>query len=1123
MNKIITYVYFLACLCVVLLCSCTKETEKKEAALETAPLFRLSNADSAGLNFKNQIVENDLINFFTWKYIYNGGGVSIGDINNDGLPDIYFTSNMFSNKLYLNLGDLKFKDITKSAKVSAASGYKTGVTMVDINQDGWTDIYVCRSALQNPALRNNLVYINNQDLTFTEKSSALGLNDSAFSTQAYFFDYDQDNDLDLYLVNTPDNFDDATNLRLNRVNGALERETFHKSFYNRDHLYVNDGSGFFVERALQAGIDNHAFGLSASIADVNEDGYQDIFVGNDFVDPDFLYINNGDGTFTDQLDQYFLHFSQNSMGSDFADVNNDGKADLLVVDMLPHTHKRKKQMATSMSKDKYETFLKLGYGKQLMRNTLHVSTEAGPFEETAFLSGLAATEWSWSVLMEDLDADGLKDVFITNGIKRDMTDLDYMNFKADSIKNALKVGKNAVNIQNYKNWIENMPSTPIGNNTFRNIGSLQFEDVSNTWGLGTPGFSNGAAIADLDKDGDLDIVINNLDQQATLYENLTSADQLAKGLTITLNGPESNLNGIGSRIKLYQAGNVQSGTIKLSRGFLSSGPPKAYFGLNEGAVDSISIKWPDGKIQTVEQIDAPGNFTFSYTDARKEIDYKNEVSSHIKKEEILSAYEHNTKYTDELRFQQLLPFKQSSFGPAVVKTDINNDGLEDFFLGGGVDQSGALYLQNKYGEFNKISSVAFESDKGAEDVDAIFLDYDNDGDLDLYVVSGGNFHPAGSKWYQDRLYENKKGIYVKSIGALPKNYSSGSCVAQSDFNGDGYPDIFIGAKINQLNYPQSPVSKILINNKGVFEHSSTSISALLENVGMVTDALWTDLNSDNLPDLIVVGHWMPITVFRNNGNGNLIKINSDALAGTSGLWNTIEKSDVNQDGETDLIIGNFGLNTLFGNPSKRQIKMFSDDFDGNGKTENIIAQFEGGDYYPLARKEVLSKVIPSLNKKFISFESYASANIETLFSKAKLEDAYQLEINELRSVYLHNKGEFNFEINPLPIPLQVAPIFTIASEDIDSDGIMDYLFAGNIIGNEAEHGPYDAGRGYVLKGDGTFNSNLMPAASNDFLITGEARNIISLNAGEKKYIMVTRRSEGLLSFSMNSENKSIKE
>jgi hypothetical protein len=1102
-------------------CQSDKQVSETEST-KKPPLFTLLSSTETGVEFQNILQENPQISYFDNPYVYNGGGVAVGDINNDGLPDLYFVSNIFSNKLYLNKGNFKFEDISVSAGIEASRGFKTGVAMVDLNNDGWLDIYVCRSHHPDPAVRADFVYINNKDLTFTEKSKDIGIKDNAYTTHVTFLDYDRDGDLDIYQLNHPSDFDLGIRVRLKLdKNQNLVRRLDPDSPDHSDHLYRNKGDGTFEDVSALAGIVNSAFGLSTSLTDVNNDGYTDIYVANDFIDPDMFYINNRDGTFTDRVYEYVKHTSQNSMGSDLADFNNDGYEDLITVDMLAETNQRQKLMTTSMVLDRYETLLQYGYGHQFMRNALQLNNGNGTFSEIGWLASVAATEWSWSSLFADFDNDGWKDLFISNGIRRDMTDSEYIQFKRDTLESLAKTGDPYVTAQTMQKWLDRMPQVKVHNYMYRNKGDLQFENVSDSWGLGLKTFSNGMVYADLDVDGDLDLITNDLDSAVLIYRNESNKLLNHRYLQFALKGTPKNPFGIGTKVTVYAQGQLQYQELKVSRGFLSSVEPVLHFGLGTATqADSVFIRWPDGQGQRMESIASNQRIIVSYDPAKRVASQKKEKQTFLLKEVYPTgvSFEHKENRFNDFEVERLLPHKFSKSGPGISTADVNADGYEDFFVGGAKGQPASIYLQDAKGEFTSTKQPFLQADSSFEDVASLFMDIDQDKDIDLMVVSGGYEFGKSSDKYQTRLYLNN-GTGVFSKQSLPAINSNGSCIASADMDNDGDIDIFIGSNIVPGSYGMNPRSYLLRNENGQFFDVTEEFSAGLPNIGMVTAALWTELNGDEYPELVVVGEWMPVSIFENK-RGEVFENTTIqwGLEKSSGWWNCVVSFDADGDGDMDLATGNLGWNSLLKVSESLPMELFASDFDGNGTDEAVICSYIGGTSWPLPRREVMVQQVPSLKKKFVRFEKYSKSTIHEFFEPEKLRKAIHKQVFTLTSaLWLNHQGTF-IPIS-LPTEAQVSPVNTIQAIDMNHDGIQDLILAGNNFGIQVELGRYDAGNGLVLLGQkepGKYQP--LSIAQSGLFVPGEVRDSELIRIKSKQHLMFANNKGVIQFFQIKGKN-----
>ncbi|MFK7809071.1 MAG: VCBS repeat-containing protein [Saprospiraceae bacterium] len=1068
--------------------------------------FQRVDPSTSGVSFSNAITEDYTYNVLNFEYLYNGGGVAVGDINNDGLPDLYFTGTFVPNKLYLNKGNMVFEDITQSAGVAAADGFKTGVTMADVNSDGYLDIYVCRTSKEDDGKKNNFLFINNKDNTFTESAAQFGLVDNANSNHGNFFDYDKDGDLDLFLLNHRLGFKVATKLRLKQNEmGQINRLTNPLTPFESDRLYRND-NGKFVEVSKQAGIDNSAFGLSATIGDINKDGYPDVYVANDYVEPDLIYINNGDGTFTDEYDSYVRHSSQNTMGSDLADINNDGLLDIITLDMIAEDPIRYKQLMNIMQLERYETLLKYGYGHQVSRNVLQLNNGNGTFSEIGQLAGVSNTDWSWGAIFADFDNDGLKDLFIDNGYKRDVTDLDYMTYVRDSIEKS--GGVNKKRYPDIEAFLTIIPSLKLQNYIFKNKNGTSFENVSDSWGLTDVSFSNGCAYADLDADGDLDLIVNNISDPAFIYENLTNNLQGGNYLQLQMNGSAGNKLGIGTKVTIRQNDeSMQYQELTNNRGFFSASEPILHFGLGENTtVSKVEVVWPDGKSQALTNVKANQKVTINYTDAKNQKLPAPAKSKSIFKSNNTIAYRHVENEFSDFTRERLLPHKLSQEGPALSKADVNGDGLPDCYIGGAANSAGALYLQTKNSKFKKASEATWNADKNYEDISSVFFDADGDKDMDLYIVSGGYVAEANSNVYQDRLYLNDgKGNFSRSNN-IPTIRSSGGCVSAHDVDGDGDSDLIVGGRVSPEAYPMAPQSYILKNNGGTFTDATDEFAPGFKNIGMVTDIIWTDTDGDGSEEMIVAGEWMPITIY-NNKNG---KLNARTLANTNGWWNCLIAADFDGDGDMDLVGGNLGANTRLKASPDAPIRMYTKDFDQNGAIDPIMTFHSNGKDYPYAGRDAMIKQIAKVKKKFTRYYKYADASLEEVLSPEELKDAYKLEANNLLTGYFENTGGGNFTFRPLPDMAQIAPCHSSIADDFNKDGKLDLLLVGNDNGAETETGVYDASNGTLLLGDGKGNFEYLPNREHGLWASNQARDIILLPLADGRKMLVVGNNNGVV-------------
>lgn len=1052
---------------------------KNDTIVTTPAIFKKVLSSESGILFNN-IVKEKFENYFDFfAYIYNGGGVVIGDINNDDLPDIYFTGNEVSNKLYLNQGGLKFKDITASAGVAGGDGWHNGVTMVDINHDGLLDIYVCRGGWKDTdEQRKNLLFINKGDLTFVESAHEYGLDDDGYSMQASFFDMDNDNDLDMFLTNRPDNF----YLPLSE----LSKGRFNAPERNRDKLFRNE-NGKFIEVGLKSGItNNYGYTLGVVTADINKDGFIDIFVSNDYATSDYLYINQGDGTFKEQIKESMNHISLFSMGADIADINNDGLEDIMVMEMRPEDYVRSKVSMPSMDVEGFHAIVGEGMHKQYMHNMLHLNQGNLFFSEISQIAGIDKTDWSWSVIAADFNNSGFKDIFVSNGFRRDIFDGDAQQRLVEyAQKNKDKYDSPEEFFgKGFKEFIEVYKPIKVRNYLFRNEGNLKFKDVSEVWGFDETSFSHGASVADLDGDGDLDLVVNNLENEAFLFENTSSSSSLGNNhyLRVKLKGPEKNTFGLGAKVTIYIGEEIQYFENKSVRGYLSSSEPIVHFGLGSVTkIDSLKVNWNDGKVNFLKNIQSNQRLDVDYDDAvqEKETQYdKKPLFTEYTNAIFPQPFTHLENEFNEFEDQILLPHMFSRSGPFIATGDINNDNEEDFYVGGASGQAGQLFVQKNGKLIRKLVSV-FEKDKQYEDMGSLFFDANQDGYLDLYVVSGGSEFPEGHSLYQDRLYLNDgKGNFIKAI--LPKIESSGSCVVAHDIDCDGDLDLFIGGQVVMGNYPKAPKSYFLINENGQFKNKTIEITPEIAEIGMVNSAVWADLNGDAIAELIIVGEWMPIKVFENNG-GKLNDISEKlGLNNTQGWWNKVVAEDLDCDGDLDLIIGNQGENYKFKPTLKSPLHVFAKDFDRNGTNDIFLAKMNKGDLVPIRGKECTSMQMPVISQKFPSFQSFADAELQDILGTG-LEDALHLESYVFSSIILENDNG-NLKLKKLPIEAQFSAVNSFLIEDFDGDGQKDILVAGNKFDAEVETTPADASPGLFLKGLGNLNYESTKSFESGFFV-----------------------------------------
>lgn len=1078
---------------------------------ENNKLFQLVSAKDSGINFQNNITENDSVNILNYEYLYNGGGVGIGDFNNDNLPDIFFTGNQVESKVYLNKGNLNFNEITKYSGINTKNKWCTGVSIVDINQDGYDDIYLNLGGLGNKSMFPNLLYINNGDLTFTESANDYGLADKGESIQSLFFDYDLDGDLDMYLLTGGGFEKSAITIRRILKNGEGR---------NTDRLYRNDynsekGHPVFTNVSKEAGITIEGFGLGVSTFDANNDSWPDIYISNDYLSRDFLYINQKDGTFKEDAQNYFGHTSHFSMGNDIADINNDGLLDVLTVDMLPEDVKRRKLMSGShYSHDIFQTALRLGYGHQHMRNMLQLNRGNNFFSEIAQFAGIEKTDWSWAPLIADFDNDGLNDIFITNGFGKDITDMDFVKFRENSSSafgNVKDLKKSVLDS------LYNRPSINVPNYAYKNNGNLKFKKVTDDWGVNTNSISSGAAYSDLDNDGDLDLIVSNINQQAFVYRNtLREKDSMQSNyLKVQLKGTSKNKNAKGAMVTLFHGPNKKVRYHQPVRGFQSSVGNVLHFGLNDTKViDSLKVKWPNGTLSLLTDISTNQTLSISQKETST---VKNTAQPKAKKVLFSLDYSFQFKHKDRLyndfATQSLLIRKYSNQGPTMAVGDLNNDGLEDIFIGGSYGYNSKILYQNNKGGFEE---TEIPNTKLYEDGGALIFDADNNGFLDIYITSGGTERFAGHKAYQDRIYYNSNGNLKQ--GELPEMLTSTAAISGGDFDNDGDVDLFVGGRVIPGKYPTAPQSYILENINGKFKNVTATVSPFLQEAGMVTSAIWTDFNNDLKLDLIIVGEFMPITLLEGNGE-KLTLLENSGLEKSSGLWNSITSGDFDNDGDIDFVAGNLGLNSNLQVGENHPIKLDYADFDGNGSVDPIFSKFEQGKYYPIGALDQLEKQLPSIKKKFRYYNTFANSSTNDIIKLFKSKTYKTLEAIEMQSSYIENLGNNIFRLSALPIETQIAPIEGIIAQDINNDNFLDLLLVGNNYGTEVNNGRYDASTGNVLINTGKGSFKTVFQENSNFIVSGDSKSIVKLHSKDKTLILIGRNNEAVKTFVLNKKKK----
>ncbi len=1084
---------------IFILASCQQE----ESVSSDTTLFTLLYPQETGVNFRNDLNETFEVNLMTNEYMYSGGGVSVGDINNDGLQDIYFVSNQGQDRLYLNKGKFKFEDITLTAGIKYVSGWAAGVTMADVNSDGHLDIYVVMGGEyeKNPQKRGNLLYINNGGHTFSEKAAEYGLKDLGSGTMAGFFDYDLDGDLDCYVLNHPVR---QVNYPLDLMN-QIKNDPPSPQDQDSDRLYRND-NGKFTDVTKAAGVSNWGYGLGVVFGDVNKDNYPDIFVTNDFEVEDFYYENNGDGTFTEKIKERFGHVSYYAMGVDMADFNNDGWLDIYEVEMLPESRKRAITNMQSMNRQKFETMVAYGTHHQYMRNCLHLNRGNGAFSEIAQFAKVNKTDWSWGTLMIDFDDDGYKDIFVANGIARDMKDRDY-TMRGNQLAQQTGGGLSLEQVHSL------VPSTKVSNYAYQNKGDLSFDNKTVDWGLDKKGFSNGVSYADLDLDGDLDLIVNNLNEEPWIYKN-NSKQKGNNYLNIKFLGTKSNPDGIGTKVTIHTAHGIQYQENYTVRGFQSTSESLVHFGLkNLESVEKVEVVWPDGKTAVKNDISVNQVLTFEYKNAQERT--QNESAQETIFKDISQTaginFKHEETWFDDYKTEILLPHKMSQHGPALATGDVNGDGNDDFYIGGAAGQSGAIFMNTGTGSFTISSKLTFsnlDADKDHEDIGALFFDADGDSDLDLYVVSGSNEFQEGSRYFQDRLYQNDgKGNFKKMPAALPQITASGSCVVAGDYDKDGDLDLFVGGRLVPQKYPHPGRSYVLNNDNGKFKDVTEQIAPELANRGMVTSAIWTDYDQDEDLDLMVVGEWMPIAVFENESGKFTEKTDNRGLANTNGWWFRIIEEDMDEDGDLDYVVGNIGLNHKFKATEDKPFQVYCSDFDSTGTLDIVLANYSTDDVlYPVRGRDCSSEQMPFITNKFPTFAEFGEANLDDVYGE-KLNTALHREAKLFASVYLENTGA-GFNIHKLPTEAQLSAVTGILAQDFDNDGKKDLLIAGNMYHTEVETSRADANIGLFLKGDNRGNFSPINIEKSGFYAPGDVKDMQLLSSANGNTLILLSKNHG---------------
>ncbi|SFR62413.1 VCBS repeat-containing protein [Maribacter stanieri] len=1080
-------------------------------------LFTSLKSDETGIDFNNRIKDDKDKNIFAYANFYGGAGVGVGDFNNDGLQDIFFAGNMVPDKLYINQGNLSFIDKTEEAGIINFDGWSTGVTVADINNDGHLDIYVSRELYdENPEWRRNLLFVNKGDGTFEEKAEAYQIANTERTRHATFLDYDKDGLLDLFLLTQPPN------------PGSLSQ------YHNADNLlipeyalklYKNNGDTF-KDVSKMAGVDRTGFPNAVSASDINNDGWTDLYVANDFYAPDFLFMNNQDGTFSSIEKSALKQTSYYSMGVDVADINNDQNLDIFVLDMVSEDNFRLKSNMSGMNIGSFWKVVEDGGGFQYMYNTLQLNNGNETFSNIAQFSGMAATDWSWSNLIADFDNDGLKDTYVTNGLLRDIrnTDADknVANYINTTRANWLQKNPNAQNIKSIwdvvdlEKAVSMVPSQPLRNYAYKNKGELEFENSSKEWGLDDESFSNGSAYADFDNDGDLDLVVNNINNEAFIYRNNSETANDRNFLRIEL-VDDNYKPTFGARVQIYTSQGVQTLETTNVRGIYSTSESTLHFGLNNlNKIDSLTVLWPNGNITSKKNIQTNQILKISSSDSKKITPKTEESSKYLFADRTSSfpaKFNHIENSFDDFEKQILLPHKLSQFGPALTAGDINNDGLDDFYIGGAANQSPSLFVQEQNGSFKEIETAFWKKEAAYEDIDALFVDINNDGFTDLYVVSGGNEYPKNDFHYTDRIYLNQGNGIFKKGAILNSARISGSTVKAADYDGDGDLDLFIGARHTPQQYPNPASSMLLINDNGQLSNKTESLSPQLLNMGMVTDAIWSDYDNDSDLDLIVVGEWMPITIFENN-NGSLSKLEMEDFKSSYGWWFSIEQGDFDNDGDMDYIAGNLGLNYKYKTSSDKPFDVYYNDFDANGNADIVLGYYNKEKHYPLRGFSCSSEQIPDLKKKIVKYDAFASMELKDVYGEEKLKNSLHYSADTFASVYIENIGDGKFKMTNLPNLAQLTNLNDMLISDFNGDGSLDVLAVGNLYVSEIETPRNDAGTGVLLLGDGKGSFTEKRGSEIGFYAAKDAKKLITITNNKKDYYLVGNNNDALQFFEL---------
>ncbi len=1090
------------------------EGQSKEA------LFKLLSPETTNVQFQNNITDEKEHNILMYSNYYGGAGIGVGDFNKDGLIDLFFAGNLVSDEIYFNLGDLKFQETNKQSGITDNGGWSSGVVVADVNNDGWPDIYVTRELYDDrPDLRKNVLYINTgktfdlengkTGVRFEEQAAKYGLDNAERTRHAGFLDYDNDGFLDVFLLNQPPNPGNYSDF--------FGTQLFQEKWSPR--LFRNTGNGSFTDVSKQAGVLIPGYANSMVATDVNKDGWVDIYLTNDYESPDRLYLNNGDGTFQDVLKEQINHISYYSMGVDAADINNDGWPDLMTLDMVAEDNFRLKANMSGMNPESFWTVVEKGGHYQYMFNAMHLNNAGKNFSDIAQLAGISSTDWSWTNLIADFDNDGWKDVFVTNGLLRDIRNSDaaktFPDYVRASVDAFIKANPNAGDVHifdvlNLEEALDLLPSVPLKNYIYQNNGDLTFSKKIEEWGLTQETFSNGAAYADLDNDGDLELIVNNINAPASIYENQSRNNNW---LRIQITDQQNHKPLFGTKISIhYDAGKSQFWELTNVRGMYSTSEHKAHFGLGKTtSIDKLSITLPNGKQIIQQNIPANQLLNIDIGEAKKDAQEKISTPKNTLFTEVqhsnLNKIIHQENIFNDYDKQVLLPHKMSQFGPALTTGDINNDGLEDVFVGGAFGYAGQFFTQESNGNFQPYKGAGdLKNDVNYEDIDALLFDLENDGDLDLYVVSGGNAFPPQHKMYQDRLYLNEAGVFKKDETKLPTFRESGGCIRPYDFDGDGDLDLLIGGRHLPWSYPSATLSRLLINENGILKDATKTLAPDLIFLGMVTDIVWTDFDQDGDMDFIAVGEWMPITFFENQ-NGIFKKKNT--LANSTGWWYSIEKADIDRDGDEDYLVGNLGLNYKYKATSDEPFEVHYDDFDNNGTKDIVLSYYNFGEQYPLRGRSCSSEQIPTLTDKFPTYNIFAASNMEAVYGTENLGNALHYSAETFASVYIENQGNGLFKMSPLPNEAQISSINDFVIQDFDGDKHDDILLVGNLFTSEIETPRNDAGNGLLLQGDGKGNWTPISASQTGLYLPYDVKKIQQMSSIHGNYFLFGCNNDAL--------------